>query len=268
MENRGTMSPLEIRPAWHAFAPDPVTSTYIWHVLNISKLETFIAGGLWCARIDQFGDPREGLLPERNRLGLYNALPASGARWVEQQFTAALSWSFASCWFMSRERPPAEMVRTFGTPGETLVLRSTPAKMLAALLPFSSTPGAGPCYFGRIRYVDHKSDSIPDWNVIEAAYVVRADYSGENEARVLVHINGTAGVALAAVTGPRGPLVIVAPATRQAIAGQHDGRAIVLPIDPSSFIEEVWAADVNHDNLERVRAALARTGGLHNKLVM
>lgn len=260
------MSPLEIRPAWHAFAPDPVTSTYIWHVLNISKLETFIAGGLWCARIDQFGDPREGRLPERNRLGLYNALPAPGARWVEQQFEEAVSWSFASCWFMSSERPPADIVRTFGTPGETLVLRSTPAKMSAALQPFSSTSGPGPCYFGRIRYIDHNRDSIPDWNVIEAAFVVRADYSVENEARVLVHIKGTAGVALAARTGPFGALVIADPATKRPIAGQHDGRAIVLPIDASSFVDELWAADVSPDNLDRVEAALARTGLAH-KLV-
>lgn len=43
---------------------------YLWQILDLAELDTFLAGGLWCARLDTFNDALEGTLPDTNPIGL------------------------------------------------------------------------------------------------------------------------------------------------------------------------------------------------------
>ena len=82
--------------------------------------------------------------------------------------------------------------------------------------------------------------------MIEAAFVVQVGFKAENEARVLIHTHGTAASEnILYKSGPYGSLVQVqdpqnsASGKHEFIGGHNNGKAIVLQIQPSQFIEEV-----------------------------
>ncbi len=97
-----------------------------------------------------------------------------------------------------------------------------------------------------IRYVDHDVDSIPDLNVIDAAFVVRSGFSYEREARILIHTHGTA--AYRNLYGKRGFYGLLvkpsdpsdSPGGGHELSGGHaDGCAIVVQVDPKDIIHQI-----------------------------
>jgi hypothetical protein len=142
------------------FQPTEVTSKHLWHIMPNWKLSTFLDGGLWLARMDEFGDPLEGTLPWPNLV--LNKLPAAQVPAVLREYELGVKQAYASCWHISDDDPSDYAWGTFGHIG----LLTTPDLMKQSLQ-YVSGPD-GPVHFGKIRNVDHWQDSIPEANVIEA----------------------------------------------------------------------------------------------------
>lgn len=260
------MSQHQVRRISGPFQPVAVTSQNLWHVMPSWKLNTFLDGGLWMARMDQFGDPREGTLPWPN-LGLLNKLPAAQVPAVLREYEFGVKRAYASCWHMSNGDPSDHAWNTFGHIG----LRTTPNLMVDAFS-YVSGPG-GPVHFGQITYIDHRQAAIPEANVIEAGFVVRDAYQQENEARVLIHTHGTAASDhLYGKKGLYGDLVqaqepsVSISGKREFVGGHYGGKAIVLKIDPQQFIAEIVIHGSTPDRTRQQMIDELKKAGLHNKL--
>lgn len=237
-------SPSPIHRASQAFQPTPPPEKELWRVTTIERLETLLSGGLWFARLDQFGDMLEGTLPRTNSLGLLDHLPPEGAEWVRQQYHDAVLQGFALCWHVSEDEASPFVWDTFSNPTDGVAVHTTVERLRKALEPILRPDG--PVHMGAVRYVDHTRDRIPDWNVIEAAFVVQDSYSDEREVRALIHTVGTAAhEVLPSRSGPFGPLVERVPPEdsqtgKTMLTGGHNGgTAIVLSVDPADLIVEV-----------------------------
>lgn len=226
-----------------AFQPTPPNSRYLWQVMRAWKLDTFLRGGLWLARLDQFNDPMEGTLPGPNLGLLNNLLPAFQAAGVVREYELGVQRAFASCWHMSEGDPSAHAWETFGSDKDGVAIRTTPEAIRQAILCVAD----GPIYLGAIRYIDHATDFIPDGNIIEASFVVQRGFHQERESRVLIHTHGTATTDhLYGKNGLFGPLVASisaanSPSGKTEFTGGHaQGTAIVLRVDPRALIQEIF----------------------------
>lgn len=125
-----THSP-SVRRASDEFVSEPPMTRYLWHLFRGCewelKLETFLVGGLWLARLDTFNDRLEGTIPERN-LGLMEKLLGSEklAASVEEDFRFAAQNAYASCWHMSDGDPSEEAWTQFGDQHAGIALRTNP----------------------------------------------------------------------------------------------------------------------------------------------
>lgn len=232
------------------FCPPTVDTEYCWHLMpmdRLDKLQTFLNGGLWLARLDTFGPikkTREGELPLPN-LGLLDKMPKFMVAWVEKQYHLAVMRSYASCWSKDGHTPNDDLWNSsFGGYGNGVAIGTTPEEVSIAIAAITSS--SGPAYFGSVRYIDHYTDTIPEGNTLEAAFVVRHDYCAENEARVLVHSYGQNAVRyLLNNSGPHGPLISPVPPNqsssgeREFVGGHSDGRAIVIRIERERFIRKI-----------------------------
>src|ERR1043166_6700236 len=228
------------------FQLDPVPlETLLWRVMTLDKLRTILEqGGLWFARLDQFGDPLEGQAPARN-LGLLNKYPAEAATWAEIEYGYTVLRSYASCWHMSDLIPVNDMWETFGGAGEdALAIQSSGGQIASAIDQF--TTAEGPIYFHPVQYIDHLNDTVKEGNFIFPAYAVQTAYSYEREARILIHTAGT--IAYKVLYGRKGPLgsliSYVLPDQSYSgkieyVGGTSNGTAIVLPVDPRRLITRI-----------------------------
>ncbi len=255
-------------------AVPPSDDTRMWHVMNVAKLQTFLSGGLWLARIDTFGTAYEGALPEQNRLGLLAMLPPEDvSRLVREYDLTRLQRAYVSCWHADSEPAGAVWATFAGSAG--LAIRTSYAtlrRQLQRTCPIH-LDGAGPMHVGVVRYVDHATETIPDWNVLEAAFCVRAKWSAQREVRVLVYTHGTACPAhLYGREGPFGPLVVPRMAYESVsgktefVGGHANGAAIVLPIDPLELIEEIVPAPTMTCSAYLTMSRMARKAGLGRRI--
>ena len=252
------------------FHPQPPHTRYLWHIMNRCKLETFLRGGLWFGRLDQFGDPREGTLPSQN-LGLLNRLPRIQRPLVARAYELAVERSFASCWHMSNGDPSGHAWDTFGNHRDGLAIRTTGQALWNALSQISGNNG--PVYLGAVHYIDHFSDTISEENVIEAAFVVRSEFCQEEEARVLIHTYGTAAYDnLYGKRGLFGDLVNTVSPTdsesgmREFTGGHDSGRAIVVAINPADLIQEIVIDQRVSDAERRIILDLVRQYQLADRI--
>jgi hypothetical protein len=245
-------------------------NTCLWHVMSsTAKLETFLNGGLWFARLDQFGSPNytlESALPQSNLELLQSKLPGVQVPEVQQQYVLGIQRAYASCWHMNGDAPSDHAWTTFG--GGNGVAVRTDAKTLQCQLANITGPD-GPVYIAPVKYIDHDADFIQDGNIIAAAFAIRDAFSHEQEVRALIYTHGTS--ANDYLCGKKGPLgCLVAWTERQGVTeltgGHLDGRAIVAKINPDAFIREVMIQP-GAGRITRCRVAcLLRRHGLQDRL--
>ena len=251
-----------LRPT-RAFQETQPPMKNLWRVMDTNKLETLLQGGLWFARLDQFGDEREGSLPTPN-LGLLNKLPKPVATWVAEEYERSVLRSYALCWHMSDADPDTSLWQAFSGSGTGVAVRSDYQSLKKAIAPISGNDG--PVHFSSIHYIDHDTDTISDHNVIDAAFTVRNEFSYEREARILIHTHGTA--AFNSLYGRKGPLgLLVVPSDpssssgggHELTGGHANGRAIVISVKPKELIHEVLlGSNMTEENRKSVRLLLAR----------
>lgn len=231
-----------------AFQPDPPTNKYLWHVMGrpgratgLQKLETFLKGGLWLARLDRFDENFEGSIPNANLGLLAKSLPANQVPQAIQEYRLGAKRAYASCWHMNDADPDNHVWNEFGSPVDGVAIRTT-ADSLRQQLAAICGPN-GPVYFGKVVYLDHYKGLVQDGNVIAASFAVRKDFIAEREARILIFTHG--GDALSRLYGQQGlfgPLIAQdssASGSSEFIGGYDGGRAIVVRIRPQDLIHEI-----------------------------
>jgi hypothetical protein len=248
-----------IKRAGDAFRAVQPRARFLWHFIRwnqLFKLKTFLQGGLWLARLDQFNDPLEGTLPDPNLGLLRKLLPPTQVPATVHEYELAAKRGYASCWHMSDHEPAGGMWEAkFGNRGKGVALRTTPARFASALNHLI-TPN-GPFYLGEVRYIDHQRDQIPEANTIECAFVVQSGFAWQTEARVYVHlygINATESLCLErsvwgqslvreidsqnSFSGKR-EFVGFIPKTADGDSNKKDGLAMAVRCAPSLLIEEI-----------------------------
>jgi len=242
-----------------AFTPRFPSSKYLWHMFRwnqLGKLRTFIEGGLWMSRLDQFKCALEGTLPDKN-LGLLDMLlTPEMAEYTKEQYQLAKMRGYASCWHMSDGEPNEKMWKSkFGNNFKGIALRTTPDALRSQLIRLMRD--AGPCYLSEVKYIDHKSALVPEANTLDVAFCVRNEFRYQREARVYIQCYGApAARVLAAEPSMWGtPLVRRVPpgqsfSKEQELGGfvpakatpearKHNWEAIVPRIKPEELIEEI-----------------------------
>ena len=107
---------VNIKRATGSFSTVLPTDRSLWHLFstkNLYKLDTFLSGELYLARLDRFNDPLEGALPRRNR-SLLNKAPSFEKRYIRAAYRQAVRQSFATCWHRSSGEPSDFVWNQFG----------------------------------------------------------------------------------------------------------------------------------------------------------
>jgi hypothetical protein len=237
------MTVIKLKRATRPFSIALPTDRYLWHLFGSKdryKLDTFLSGGLYLARLDRFHDSREGTLPRRNR-NLLTKAPAFEQTYIRDAYRQAVRQSFATCWHRSSGEPSDYVWKEFGGNHDGIAIRTSPQRMAKALRPIA---GLGAAHLGVIRYIDHAGDLIGTQNILQSQFVVRSKYRREGEARLLLHTYGPFGSKLIGLSGPKGVLVRIRktktiPQRHEFVGGYGRGTAIVLAIEPKEFIEEI-----------------------------
>ena len=262
-----------IKRVGDAFRPVQPRARFLWHLMRwnqLFKLKTFLQGGLWLARLDQFNDPLEATLPDSNLGLLRKLLPPTQLPATLDEYELAAKRGYASCWHMSNLEPSVGMWEgKFGNRGKGIALRTTPERF-ASTLNHLITPN-GPFYLGEVRYIDHQRDQIPEANTIESAFVVQSQFEWQKEARFYVHlygVNATESLCLERSVWNQ-PLVREIdsqnsfsrkrefvghiPKTASGDSSKNDGLAMAVRYTPSLLIEEILVgprvSDTEYQNL-------------------
>jgi hypothetical protein len=217
--------------------------------MDLHKFITLAGGGLWLARLDQFKTIFEGMLPRKNKLGIFSMLTEDGAKWILKQYPHARNFHvYASCWHMNDNDPPQAVWDEFDKLGNGLAVR-TSYEILQTELSVTcriGAPGEGPIFIGEVDYIDYNRDQIKDWNLLEAAFSVRKKWSFEKELRLITYTDCTpAWDLLRTKEGYFGDLVTECHKTTsptesfELIGGHEGGKALVYRINPIRMILEV-----------------------------
>jgi hypothetical protein len=242
------------------FAPRAPESADLWHFIRcnqLGKLQTFMQHGIWLSRLDQFKDELEGSLPRPNLGLLQKVLPTEMAESTEHSYKMAALRGYASCWHASEGDPSDEMWESkFGNKGRAIALRTSPARLASTVSRFSEGPG--PCYLGEIRYIDHRQDQVPEGNTLEVAFVVQDRFAFQREVRLYAHTLSASAIetllteriapneSIARLARPDeilefGSEIVgnIPPALGLELSARHDGKAMILPIPASDYIDEI-----------------------------
>ena len=143
----------------------------------------------------------------------------------------------------------------------------------------------GPCYLGKIRYINHFVDAVPEANTLEVAFVVQNRWEFQNEVRLYLHILSSSAYAVLTkeYLGPDLPIVrhahpnevleykseIVGNVPEELGQNLHDktdGKAIILPVLAREFIDEILIGFRVSDNEVEELTGLLRDAGLAGRV--
>jgi hypothetical protein len=269
------------------FIPQQPQAGHLWHFIRISqmfKLQTFLERGIWLARLDQFHDELEGTLPRPNLGLLEKLLPTVMAEYTADLYKKDALRGYASCWHASDGDPSAEMWdNKFGDRGRAIALRTSPNLLASAAARFVGA--GGPCYLGQIRYIDHDNDKVPEANTIEVAFVVQDRFAYQQEVRLYVHTLSDSAYRVltnvfltphqAVVRRAKPEEVLeysneivgnIPPELGAKLHADHDGRALILPISASTYIDEVLVGPKIRDRELQDLNSLLHGTGVPNKV--
>jgi hypothetical protein len=201
---------------------------YLWHLIGLSKinkLDTFLNGGLWLSRIDQFEDRLEGSLPAGNVGLLKKMLPPEMEQIACKEYELAAKRAYASCWHMSDDDPSERMWNGFGDKGNGIAIKTTPAALWNATGHLQGSDG--PLYLGAVRYIDHNVCTLPEAQTLQTVFAVRKQYACEREARLLINCYGENAARLLGAKNMWGHPLVECLAKEHSGTGQYEFRGVV-----------------------------------------
>jgi hypothetical protein len=190
------------------------TQPHLWHLVPASelyKLDTFLRGGLWCAglgTIVTFEGDTESTLP----YGL-----------------------FVSCWHMNTT-PSLKAWEILGGKGHGLALRTSTEAMQALIQ--STSIDEWKISFGVVNYKDVSTAGVP------SPFTVAHSHTHENEARLVISAQEEA-ILNNSIVDHRDSFARYLSRDEAdkyesiSIVGQGRADAIILPINPALFIQEI-----------------------------
>jgi len=255
---------------------------YAWHFIRWNKvklkLTTFLAGGLWLARLNTFKDIWEGKLPVPN-LGLLNMLlPPNAVASVLAEYEKAANTGFASCWHLSDGDPDPQMWEksNFGDGHNGIAIRTSCATLKSELQHLVAPSSDGPLHISAVTYIDHANKAIPEAQTLEAAFSVREEYSYQRELRIFLTTRwGAAAQVLPGLTNvwgtPLVPIKLLNPGSPAACASVapclsvpepvQRGKAAVPRVNPSVLIEQILVGwRVNSPDRKDLQEMLRKVG--------
>jgi hypothetical protein len=245
----------------------------------VSKLQTFLKWGIWLARLDQFNDELEGTLPKSNLGLLHKLMSPSMTDSTANLYKADALRGYASCWHECDGDPDAEMWKNkFGNGGRAIALRTSPTLLSSATVRFLGS--GSPCYLGKIRYIDHDKDAVPETNTIEVAYVVQNRFAYQREVRLYAHTLSASAYSVLMNEWLTPDQAVVRRAKLDEVLehaneivgnvplelgsklhADHDGKAMILPISPGTYIDEILiGSKVRDEELKELTKQLQEVG--------
>lgn len=189
----------------------------LWHLFSTDesyKLDTFLAGGLWCSELGSivgFGDDIEG----RGREGI-----------------------FVSCWHASEGDPTHNSWKIFGGNGDGFAIRTATEELTRYAARFTNPILAA--QFGRVQYV-------PDKTLIsDPAFQVMSHHENEEEMRLALRLKEQVGdeyamknAIRAAVESECSGRDFGGKVSQLTFSARDDSDfAIILPIDKTTLFKE------------------------------
>lgn len=157
----------------------------IWRYMDFTKLVSLLEEeGLFFSRADFFDDPFEGSIPHTNvktRPNLFHGLPPervaltieSTSRFIEWQ----RRWIMINCWHMN-EHESAAMWRLYARTNEAVCVQSTYDRLRKSL--------PKEVLIGEVQYIDYKSETLPEGNVLYPYVYKRKSFEHERELRAVI----------------------------------------------------------------------------------
>mgnify|MGYP000147404991 CR=1 FL=1 len=218
---------------------------HLWHIMRLHKLNTFLDGNLWFARLDQFNTNYEGEVPVSN-IGLLIRLLRNQSGSVLAEYENFAQKAYASCWHMNYGDPNNKMWDSFK--GE-VAIKTSPSIIKELVNSVPKHKNGGPIYFSKVDYIDYANEYIPDTNMLYASFTVTEQFeANEQEARILISTDSI-------------------PMSHQIFRYRNDLQtAILLPIVPENFIEEILIRDSLTDSRSNVIRHAIEQKGLGHKI--
>ncbi len=163
------------------FEPPETPDARIARYMTLGSFMAMVQeGALFFANISKFNDPFEGSVPASHRSrNEYSELDKNG-RWIGDPFPEEVrelrKHLVVSCWHLA-EQESAAMWRQYGASEEVVCVKSTFAKLKAALPETFAV--------GRVKYIDFDRDCEPIVDPLQVMLLKRLSYDYEKEVRAI-----------------------------------------------------------------------------------
>ena len=158
----------------------------LWHVFQPDKLKS-IRSGLWFSRLDLFGDKLENTLPMPNKC-IIAKMPDGAKKFINKTVERSVYQNYALCFHHSDKAPSRHIWSTFGQ-RQGIAFLTNYDRLKDATKQFWGENG--PLYLHDVMYIDHATDSVDMYNVINIAFAIRKGFQKEEETRFLIHTAGS-----------------------------------------------------------------------------
>ena len=175
----------------HSFFEPPPDNTRIWRFMNFHKFVSMVTNSsLYFSRLDQLGDPFEGLLTKariQSDEKVYDSYDSSEAseygksviRWMHLDPYKQRRTSLANCWHMNDYETELLWSRYSFMDGG-VAIQSTFERLRSSL----NIPNA--VYIGIMKYMDWETEPTPIGNMMNPIVTKRINYRDERELRAAI----------------------------------------------------------------------------------
>lgn len=161
----------------------PSTDSLIWRYRDFNRYLSILENEeLWFCRADQFSDPFEGSLPQKNieeREIKNDDAERTMAESLSLTYRTFRKMTYLNCWHLNQYESAA-MWNLYLSEDQGVAIVSTPNRLEDALNLDSDS-----YLLGSVDYIDYTREKISDNSMIAPFYHKRKSFEHENEYRVL-----------------------------------------------------------------------------------
>lgn len=161
--------------------PSPDKS--VWRYMDLAKLISIIEdSALYFIRIDNYEDPREGLLPtgkfEEQQLGIYKDLHETLSP-IQESIRKRRKLVYTSCWTINEGQSDA-MWSSYLSSNKGVAIQTTAGQLESQL------PSEPDIKVGKVNYIDWNETrtSVEDYDPVKLAFYKRTAFEHEKELRL------------------------------------------------------------------------------------
>lgn len=153
----------------------------VWRYMDFTKFISILeTNGLFFSRADLLGDPYEGSTSHFNKTAwpeVYKGkIPLASLHAASGHNKWQREWTFVNCWHMN-EFESAAMWSLYAKTNQAVAIQSTYALLHAGLPNY--------VYVGTVKYIDYKSEWLPEGNIFYPFVHKRREFAHERELRAV-----------------------------------------------------------------------------------